>query len=66
MTGDEVGVKVREDDVTNRQSAFSSERQVLIDVTLRIDNGCGRRCLVADEIRRVREAIEIELVKDHL
>ena len=65
VSGDEVGVKVREDDVTDRQSAFSGERYVLIDVTLRIDDGRCRRRLVADQIRRVREAVEIELVKNH-
>jgi len=65
MTGDEVRVKVREDDMSNRQPTFRRERQVLIDVTLRIDDGSGFRLLVANQIRRVREAIEIELVEDH-
>ena len=65
MTGDEVGVKVRQDDVADREAALRGKRQVLIHVTLRIDHGSRAGLLVADEIRRVREAIEIELMEDH-
>jgi hypothetical protein len=41
------------------------ERQILIDVALRIDHGGGCGLLVADEIRRVGKAMQIELVEDH-
>ena len=41
------------------------ERQVLVDVALRIDDGRRPRLLVADQVRRVREAIQIELFQDH-
>jgi hypothetical protein len=42
------------------------ERQVLFDVALRVDDGRRARLLVADEIRRVREAIQVELFEDHV
>ena len=65
MARDEVRVEVREDDVADRQAVFSGERHVLIDVTLRIDDGSCRRLLVANQIRRMSEAIQVELVEDH-
>jgi hypothetical protein len=40
---------------------FAGEGQVLIDVPLRIDDGGCLRLLVADQIRGVRQAIEVEL-----
>ena len=52
-------------DVRDRQAVLGGERQVLLDVALRIDDRRGVRLLVADEIRRVRQAIQVELVQDH-
>src|SRR5262249_21161101 len=66
MTGDEVGVEVGEEDVRDAQAVRVGEGQVLIDVALRGDDGCGAGLLVADQVRRVREAIQIELVEDHV
>ena len=57
MAGDEVGVEVRQEDVRDAQAVLRGEREVLIDVALRIDDGRECRLLVADEIRRVRQAI---------
>jgi hypothetical protein len=37
----------------------------LLDVTLRIDDDGGLGLLVANQIRGVREAVEIELMQDH-
>ena len=65
MAGNEVRVEVREKDVRDAEMMIRSERQVLIDVTLRIDDGRRPRVLVPDEIRRMREAIQIELFEDH-
>ena len=65
MSGDEVGVQVRQDDVRDAQPVLGGEGDVLIDVALRIDDGRGAGRLVADEVRRVRQAIEIELMQDH-
>ena len=39
VPGDEIGVKVREEDVRDPQAVLAGERQVLIDVALRIDDG---------------------------
>ena len=48
VTGDEVGVEVREEDVRDPQAVLGGEREVLIDVALRIDDGRRVRLLVAD------------------
>ena len=64
MACDEVGVKMREDDVLDSKRVIGRERKILIDVALRIDDGGGVRLLVADQIRRVRQAGEIELLED--
>ena len=65
VAGNEVGVEVREEDVLDPQAMLGGEREVLIDVTLRVDDGRRARLLVADQIRGVREAIQIELLEDH-
>ena len=65
VSGDEVGVKVREEDVRDPQVVLGREGEILIDVALRIDDGCGVRAGVADEVRGVRQAIQIELLQDH-
>ena len=48
-----------------RRPLLRSERQVLIDVTLRIDDGRRAGRLVGDEIRRVGQAVQVELPEDH-
>ena len=65
MTGDEVRVKVREKDVLYLETVRVGEREILIDVALRIDDRRSARQLVANQIGRVREAIQIELTEDH-
>jgi hypothetical protein len=65
MTRDEIGMKVRQQHVRDPQVVLARERQILIDVALRIDDGSNLRALVADEIRRVRKAIQVELVENH-
>ena len=49
-----------------RRPCSSAIGDVLVDVALRIDDGGGVRRFVADEIRRVREAIQVELFQDHV
>ena len=65
VTGDEVRVKVREKDVLYLETVRVGERQILIDVALRIDDRRSARQFVANQIGRVREAIQIELMEDH-
>jgi hypothetical protein len=65
MTRDEIGMKVRQQHVRNPQVVFARERQILIDVALRVDDGSNLRAFVADEIRRVRQAVQVELMQNH-
>jgi hypothetical protein len=65
MTSDEIRVEMREEDVRDAETPLRSERQVLIDVTLRIDDGRRAGRLVGDEIRRVGQAVQVELPEDH-
>ena len=44
---------------------LGGERQVLIDITLRIDDSGHVRLLVANQIRRVCEAIQVKLLQNH-
>ena len=50
VAGNEVGMEVREEDVLDLETMLGGEREVLIDVTLRIDDRGRVRLLVADEI----------------
>lgn len=65
MSCDEIGMEMRQEHVADRQSLFGGERQILIDVALRVDDRSRLRLIVADEIRRVRETIEIKLLENH-
>ena len=65
MAGDEIGVEVGEEDVRDPQAVLLGEGQVLVDVALRVDDRGRPGRLVADEIRRVRQAVQIELLEDH-
>ena len=65
VAGNEVGMEVREEDVLDSQTMLGGEREVLIHVTLRVDDGGRVRLLVADQIRGVREAIQIKLLQNH-
>jgi len=52
-------------DTMNEKTSGSGKRKILIDVPLRIDD-CGDVCrFIADEIRRVGEAIQVELLDEH-
>ena len=65
VSRDEIRVKMREQDVANLQAVAVRFLEVHIDVPPRIDDGRRARLLVTDEIRRLREAAEIELFEDH-
>ena len=60
-----VGVKVREEPRARSQAVLGGEREVLVDVALRVDDRSDVRVFVADQIGRMRQAIEIELFQDH-
>jgi hypothetical protein len=50
VSGDEIGVEVRQEDVADLQAVLGGKRQILIDVALRVDHCRGLRLFVADEI----------------
>jgi hypothetical protein len=50
VAGDEVGVKVREHDVRYSAAVFLGERDVLVDIALRIDHRGDVRLLVCYEV----------------
>jgi len=66
MTRDEIGVKVRQEDVHDAEVVIRRKRQVLIDVTLRIDDGGRAAFFVGNDVRRMREAVQIKLFEDHV
>src|SRR4029077_10756987 len=61
MSRKKVCVKMRQDDMANRQTMFGRKRKVLIDIALRIDDGGCAALGVGNQIRRVRQTVEIEL-----
>jgi hypothetical protein len=65
VAGDEVCVEVREEHVPDFQVASFRLLQVDFDVTPGIDHGRSARPLVANEVGRLRQTIEIELLQDH-
>jgi hypothetical protein len=64
VTADEVGVKMRFDDVFDLEALRDSLSDVLINVTLRIDY--NSLAVGSDQIRRVCKTAEIELFEVHL
>jgi hypothetical protein len=66
MAGDEVRMEVREDRVSDPQTVRGGIGQVLIDVTLGVDDSSHPAALVRHEVGRVGEATEVVLLEDHL
>ena len=65
MTGDEIGMEMREDDMLDLQMMLGGESNVLIDVALGIDNSGDGGLRIADEVGSVREARKIKLFENH-
>ena len=65
MSREEVGVEVGEEDVADLQPVLRRIVEVGVDVALRIDDGGGAARLIADQVRRVGEAIQVVLLEDH-
>ena len=65
VAGEEVGVEVRVDDPDDRQTARRRVVEVLRDVTARVDDDGLSGRLVADEVGRLREAVEVVLAEVH-
>jgi hypothetical protein len=65
MASQEIGVEMRQEDMGDAKAVPLGERDVLIHIPLRVDHRRRMRRFIADEIRGVRQAIEIELFQDH-
>ena len=61
MTGEEVGVEVRLDHLRDGEPVGGGIVQVFGDVALGVDHDGGARLGVADEVARVREAVQVVL-----
>ena len=66
MAGDEVGVEVREEDVTDLEAELVSVVEILLDVALRVDDDGGVAGFVAEQVGGVGEAAKIVLFQDHV
>src|ERR1700719_1732552 len=65
MPGDEIGVQMGQKYVFDLESVLSSKRNVLVGIALGVDDGSRRGGLVTDNVRSVRQAREIKLLKEH-
>src|SRR5258708_2985116 len=63
MPRNEIGVQVRFDDVTDRETVLARRVEIDIDIALRIDH--GRHALRANQIGSMRQTAKIELFKYH-
>ncbi len=59
VPGEKVGVEMRQKDVTNLQAGLLGIRDVGIDVALRIDNDRRATRRIANQVRRVGEAVQV-------
>ena len=65
VTGDKVGVEVREKHMLDPHAVLRREVEINLDVPLWIDDGGDAARLVANQVRRMREALEIKLLENH-
>ena len=65
VTTEEVGVEVGLDDPLDGEAGGRRVGEVLVDVTLRVDDDGPTRGLVAHEVRGVGETFQVVLLKDH-
>ncbi len=65
VSGEEVGVQVRQEDMRDPQLVLAREGEILLDIALRVHHDRLVGVFVAHEVRGVREAIEVELFEDH-
>src|SRR5216683_2965962 len=65
MPGDEIGVEMRKEYVLDLKRMFGGECNVLIRVTLRVNDGCGACLLISNYVGGVCQARQIKLFEDH-
>ena len=66
VTGQEVGVDVRFDDPLDLQAVLGGFAQVLVDVAARVDDHGTSGALIPDQIRPLRQAVQVVLRENHL
>jgi hypothetical protein len=64
MAGDEVGVKMGEEDVADLEAEFLGVGQVLLNIALGVDDDGGRAGLVSEQIGGVSQAAQIVLFQE--
>ena len=65
MAGEEVRVEVRLDDPLDAKRVLSGVDEVLLDIALRIDRDRTTSRRVADQVRRMGQAPQVVLAKEH-
>src|SRR5205085_5369929 len=65
VSGDEIGMKMRQEYVLDLQPMLGGEGHVLVDVALRINDDASTRCFISDYVGSVRQTRQIELFEDH-
>ena len=65
VAGQEVGMEMGEEDVRDPQPVFRGEGEVTVHVALGVHDGRDSGGFIPDQVGRVREAIEVELLQDH-
>jgi hypothetical protein len=65
MSGEEVRVEVGEEDMLDAHPPLLRHRDILVDVPLGVDDHGGPASLVAEEVGRMGEAAQVELMEEH-
>jgi hypothetical protein len=65
MAGDEIGMEMGEEDMLDLEVLIGCEIEIVVDVSLRVDDGGDARGFIGDQIGSVGETIEVELLEDH-
>ncbi len=65
MPGDEIGVKMRQENVLDLELVLGGKGNVLVGVALRVNNGRRACRFVSNHVGSVRQARQVELLEDH-
>jgi len=66
MASDKIGMQVRQDYMLDRKGMLGSESNVLVDVSLGINDDGRARFFVSYQVGSVRQTSQIELLEDHV
>ena len=65
MPGYEVGMEVGVDHTLDGQAQALCVVKIFGDVTARVDYDCAASAFVADQVRRMRQALDVVLLENH-